>query len=123
MLSANCFSAELMELPQSAGLRPLLSEHWREIIHFDKRLLFAKIILNVGANDRRSHLGFQCHLCFTAISEGVHFLSDDVRKLADAACKKRSFFENGRTDFAVIKPVHYRANCLFDNLPAVTLIR
>ena len=76
-----------------------------------------------GARRARGSLGLQRDGAVALVGKGVHFLLNDVRRVAHAALKQLRMLEHGRTDFAVSGQMTYAAHRLFDFVPAMTVFR
>ena len=115
---ADRFGAELMELAQPSRLRPLLAEHRSDVIHFDQRLRFTQVILDVCSNDRSGSFRPQSQAVVAPVGERVHFFPHDVRQFADTPCEEGGLFEEGRTDFLIVEAMKDRADCRLNILPS-----
>ena len=91
---------DLMELAQPSLLRPLVAEHRASIEVFERHVL-GKTARNYGARHPRGSFRAKRHLGAAPISEGVHFLRDDVRRVAERALEDLRKLEDRRCHLVV----------------------
>src|SRR5947207_12571463 len=75
---------DLMELPISSLLGPLITEHWAAGPDFLWPIV-EQTMLDCRTHDAGSRFRAQCETVAVAVGKGVHLLVDDVGSLADGA--------------------------------------
>src|SRR5262249_27671946 len=111
------FGADLMELTKPALLRPLAAKHRAQVIELSHRLALVHLRLDVSAHHTGRALGTQCDLRPISVIEGVHFLLDDVRRLADGTAEELGFLGDRDADLGEIISSEDLPRRGFDPLP------
>ena len=75
-------------------------------------------MLERGPHDRRGPFGPKRQAPAAAVYERIHFLFDDVGRIADAAYEEFGRLENRRANLAVAEPIGERADPRFERAPA-----
>ena len=95
--STDHFGVDLVELAEAALLRAFVTEH-RAV----RRDLQGRILLpplgQIGACDAGGEFRAQRQRIAAAVLEGVHFLRDDIGRLAERAREHRGRLEHGQLD-------------------------
>ena len=105
-----------MRLTVAPLLRALVTEDRTDVV-CAQRTLIEQPTLERGAHDRRGPFRAQRHAPPAAIHKRVHFLFDDIGRVADAANEEFRRLEEGRSNLAVAETVGQRADPRFERAP------
>ena len=94
---------QLVVLAVAALLGVLVAEGGCPVPRLPRR---HRVVLDVGAGDRRGALGPQRHQLAVAVLEDVHLLADHLARLADAAQEDSGVLEDGGDGEAVAGRLH-----------------
>ncbi|MNI52326.1 hypothetical protein D3C73_1070970 [compost metagenome] len=112
-------NAELVKLPVSAGLRPLIAEHRADIIQLAHIRLAVQLILYISAYNPGRSFRTERQIAVAFVLEGVHFAFHDIRGLAHPALEQPGVLEHWRTDLPVIEPAAQVSRFTFNDLPSL----
>ena len=121
-LNAKGLDTDLVKLPITALLRPLMAEH-RARVPQTLNLVVQESVLDPGAHAAGRALGPQGEILAVAVLEAVHLLLDDVGLGADGAREQLGFLDEGQADFAVAVGRQHLARRRLDALPALDRLR
>ena len=96
----NQLDADLVELTQTALLRPLVTEH-RPVVEQLQRQMLGQAAADQRPHDAGGVLRPQRDALAAAVLESVHLLGDDVRRLAERAVEHLGELEDRRRDLAI----------------------
>ena len=96
---ADDLGVDLVELAIAALLRTLVAEQRPMRRDLERRMLLPAV-RQKSARDPGSEFGPQRQAFPAAIVEGVHFLADDIGRLADRTAEHFGFLEHGHFDAA-----------------------
>ena len=111
------FGAELVELPESPRLRPLVAKPRAQVEETREVAAAPHVVLDERARDRRRPLGPQRQAASLAIGERVHLLLHDVGRLADGAREERRVLEERSANLLVAEALHDGADDRLEPLP------
>ena len=120
---ADGLDAELVELAEAPGLRPVVPEHGAEVVEPHRQRLVVQAVLQVGAADGGGPLRSERDLLPAPVLEAVHLLLDDVRLLADGAGEEGRILEDGRIDARVTERPGGLGNRAVHERPVALLLR
>ena len=83
-----------MKLPESAGLRTLVSKHGAQVKVFLRDRFGGAIMFDKGAHSAGGPLRTQGQRGAVAVRKSIHFLFDDIGCGADASSEERCGLEN-----------------------------
>src|SRR6056297_561381 len=110
-----CLHANLVKLPLTPFLRPLVAEHGPAIPESAGHA--KQVVLECGAGTAGSTLRAQRHAVAVTVLEAVHLLLDDVCHLADRAPEERGFLYDGEPDLAVAVRLQHARDTSLEILP------
>ena len=97
--------AELVVLPEAAGLGPFVAEHGAEVVHAHRLREVVHTMLEVGAADRGGAFGTEGDAVAAPVLEGVHLFLDDVRAFPDGPDEQVGVLKSGSVDTTVAEAV------------------
>ena len=101
VLSAERLDVELHELAVASLLRALVAEHRADAPELRGLRALVHLVLEVGADHRGGELRTERDAAAALVREGVHFLFDDVGRLADSAAEELRMLEDGEINFLI----------------------
>src|SRR5437667_414088 len=113
---------DLMELPISSLLWPLITEHWAAGPNFLGPLV-EQTMLDCRTYDAGSRFRAQCEAVAVAVGEGVHLLLDDVGDLADGAAEQLSRLDHGQAHIPIAVAGEQTGDCAIEKNPKFRLLR
>ena len=125
---SNDFSSYLVELAIASLLWTLAAKLRADVEELVQPAI-PELVLDIGANRAGGVFGTKCErLAFIAlraslIEPRVHFLRNNVRILAHAACEQLRVFKNGRADFVEVVSAEHIAHCRLNKVPQRRLRR
>jgi hypothetical protein len=118
---AEDLGAELVKLPVASALRSLRAKHRPRVPPAGHRLFGVHRVLDVRTRRAGRPLRAQREK-LAVVLERVHFLFDDVRRLADCANEERRRLDVGRAHFAEAVQAHRARERALDAVPAPDLV-
>ena len=104
---AQGLGAYLVELAVAAFLRLFIAEHWPDI-PYPRRSAAQQIMLQHGAHAARRAFRAQSQglrrIAF--VQKSVHFLFDNIRRIADRTLEQRGLLHNRQADLLVAVGIH-----------------
>ena len=118
---AECFHADLVELPLAPFLGSLVAEHRTAIPQAPRHA--EQALLDGSAHTAGGALRTQGKALGIAVVKGVHLLLDDICHLADGALEQLGFLDHRQAYFTVAITGQHTAHRLLQELPVGSLIR
>ena len=116
---AEHLDAELVVFAEPPRLRLFIAEDRRDIVDFERQRAGVEAVFNDAADDGGRPLGTQRDRAAALILKGIHFLLDDVGRVADAAQEKLGVFKGGKANFREAEVCGAAAEDAFQILPVV----
>ena len=114
--------AELVMFAKSARLRTFVSENGRDIISLHGKRPRVQTVFDKTSRNARRAFRFQRDRAVAFVEKGVHFLIDDVRRIAHAAQEQFGMFKSRRADFFDVEKARRFTDGVFDIMPFVTVL-
>ncbi|MPN45321.1 hypothetical protein SDC9_192888 [bioreactor metagenome] len=121
--TAKSLHAELMELPEPAGLRSVIAEHGPAVIPFDGHNPAIYTVLNQSTHAGGGSLRAQRQAAAAAVFERVHFLANHLGFITESALKHLGIFKDRSPELPIAVAGKYRACRIFQIPPPAALVR
>lgn len=107
---------------KSAGLRTFVSENGRDVISLHGKRSRIQTVFDKTSRNARRAFRFQRDRAVAFVEKGVHFLIDDVCRIAHAAQEQFGMFKSRRADFFDVEKARRFTDGVFDIMPFVTVL-
>ena len=110
-------TVELVVLPQTARLRPVVAEDADQAERAQRLGSGVHAVLQVSPDDRRGALGTKRYVAAALVGEGVHLLLDNIGRLTGAVVEERGVLKSRRAELEIAVQVGAPARSPLDKIP------